>query len=118
MCLKCWLVFELTSLVNHSLGNIHLCFSTINLLMQPKNFFHNLSSRTPLLPQPCAEIASDGTFDQQGSDLLRTAVLAGYRFLSLPVFCLDHPLGKPADYSPGREPYNKIEQFHMLPLSG
>jgi hypothetical protein len=54
--------------------------------------------------------------DQQGLALLRAAILARIRFVGPPVFCINHPAGKPANYSPNGEPHNELYQFHLFSL--
>ena len=55
------------------------------------------------------------TWTSKGLALLRAAILALHSFVGPPVFYLNHPAGKPADNSPGGEPYDEIYQvLHLL----
>lgn len=45
--------------------------------------------------------------------LLGVVIHQGGVLVDPPVFKINHPAGKPADDSPGGEPYNEINQIHL-----
>jgi hypothetical protein len=55
-----------------------------------------------------AEITPYEYLDQQDLALFRTAAMTSDWFVGVPVFCLNHPAGKPTDNSPDGEPNNEI----------
>ena len=52
-------------------------------------------------------------FQQGGLALIRAGNPGRYLFMGPPVFCRNYPSGKPANNSPGTEPQNEFNQFHI-----